>query len=138
VPTLGAVTTTSNGQSTQSIQYQKTGVQFDLKPEVFTDSIDLQIKQSITDAVRTQSGVNNTPTLKTREVSTSAVMRSGEAIVLAGLTSNKNSAGRQGLSFFPRWLDAETKDVSRTELLVFLYVEVVAIPLSKSDRARSE
>ncbi len=124
VPTLSS-TTQTNGQSTQSVAYQRTGVSLDVSPVVLLDSIELNVRQAITEAVATTTGVNNTPTLKNREVSTNVVLLSGESILLGGLRSTKQNTTRRGVGFLPRWTDSERKDGETTEVLVFLTVRRV-------------
>jgi general secretion pathway protein D len=124
VPTLSS-TTQSNGATTQSVSYQRTGVSLDVMPVVLLDSIELNIRQAITEAVATTTGVNNTPTLTNREVSTQVLVKSGEAILLGGLRSVKQSNTRRGVSFLPRWADSDSKDASTTEVLVFVTVRRV-------------
>jgi type II secretory pathway component GspD/PulD (secretin) len=124
VPTL-ASTTQGNGQSTQSVAYQRTGVSLDVSPVVLLDSIELNVRQAITEAVVTNTGVNNTPTLKNREVLTQVVLLSGESILLGGLRSSKQNTTRRGVAFLPRFTDSERKDAETTEVLVFLTVRRV-------------
>jgi type II secretory pathway component GspD/PulD (secretin) len=124
VPTLSS-TTQSNGSTTQSVAYQRTGVSLDVTPVVLLESIELNIRQAITEAVATTTGVNNTPTLTNREVSTQVVVKSGESILLGGLRSTKQTKTRRGVSFLPRWADSDSKDASTTEVLVFVTVRRV-------------
>ncbi|MFM7295364.1 MAG: type II secretion system protein GspD [Burkholderiales bacterium] len=121
VPTLGAITR-QNGVSTQSVAYQKTGVTLDVLPTILHEVVSLDVRQSITEAQSTTTGVNNSPTLTTREVSSQLVMRSGESVVLAGLQSTRDNRSRSGLPFVPSWLHSKADDAQRTELVVFLSV----------------
>lgn len=121
VPTL-ASTTATNGSVTQSVTYQQTGIILEVQPSIFEEVIDLKIKQTVSEAIPTNTGVNASPTLTTRDVSTSVAMKDGEAVVLGGLTSTKFTNNSIGLSFLPKaWrTNGETKE--RTELLIFLSV----------------
>ena len=121
VPTLSSTTQTS-GTVTQSVQYQQTGIVLDVQPTIFRDVIDIKIKQSVSEAVGTDTGVNSSPTLTTREVSTNVTMQDGEAVVLGGLTSTKDNATKTGLSFLPKWTRTKSDSKDRTELLIFLRV----------------
>jgi general secretion pathway protein D len=121
VPTLAA-TTQSTGQVTQSIAYQPTGIILEVQPEIFQDVIDLKIRQSVSEAVATSTGVNNSPTLTNRELQTSVSMVDGESIALGGLTSSKHTNGSSGLPFLPQWSRSKSKNEERTELLIFLKV----------------
>lgn len=119
VPTLGS-TTQNNGSTTQSVNYQKTGITFDVTANVLISAIDLNIKQTLSEAIRTTTGVNGTPTLTNREIATQTVLKSGDSVIIGGLHSSRDGVGRTGLSFMPRWLDSSTKDFARTEIIVFL------------------
>lgn len=123
VPTLGG-TSQNNGITTQNVVYQKTGVVLDVAPVVMRNAIDLNVKQTLSEAVNTLTGVNNTPTLTNREVLTQVSMTSGESIVIGGLQSLKDSKTRSGLSFLPSVLHSKSADDSTTEIVVFLSVRV--------------
>ncbi len=118
VPTLSS-TTQGNGTTTQSVQYQKTGVTLTVTPTVLTQAIQFSITQTLSEAVKTTTGVNNTPTLTNRQISTQLVLNDGEAVVMGGLKTRKQTDTRDGLSFLPTWLHSKTKDTSSSEIIVF-------------------
>jgi general secretion pathway protein D len=121
VPTLAA-TTQGNGQVTQSVTYQPTGIILEVQPNIYQDVIDLKIQQSVSEAITTNTGLNNSPTLTNRELQTSVSMADGESIALGGLTSSKQSNGSSGLPFLPQWSRSKSKTEERSELLIFLSV----------------
>lgn len=120
VPVLGAVTYVSNGQPVQSVEYRNSGVIFSVTPQVRDGAVDLTVQQQISNFVQTTTGVNNSPTLIKRELKTDVQMRDGEVVMLGGLTEEKSTAGRAGLSFLPTWTHSRTGDNSKTELLLVL------------------
>ncbi|MGM9516979.1 type II secretion system protein GspD [Roseateles sp. DB2] len=120
VPVLGAVTYVSNGQPVQSVEYRNSGVIFNVTPQVREGAIDLAVQQQISNFVPTTTGVNNSPTLIKRELKTDVQVRDGEIVMLGGLTEEKSSAGRSGLSFLPGWAQTRTGERGRTELLLVL------------------
>ena len=61
------------------------GAIFRVKPTVTQDVIGLDIVQQLSNFAKTDTGVNNTPTLIKREVSTSVSLNDGDIIVLGGL-----------------------------------------------------
>jgi general secretion pathway protein D len=124
VPTLSA-STQGNGNVTQSVTYQKTGVTLEVQPTVMINAIDLNVRQSISDAIKTITGVNNTPTLTSRELQTQVTMLSGDSIVLGGLQSRSDAITRSGLSFLPRLFDSRSNDGQTSEIVVFLTVSKV-------------
>lgn len=79
-PVVGAVQT-SNGVSTQAVDYKPSGVILNLTPEIRGDVAELQIDQQISDFVTTTTGVNQSPTLVSRQLSTTVGVRGGKSVV---------------------------------------------------------
>ncbi|MFZ6693657.1 type II secretion system protein GspD [Undibacterium sp. SXout20W] len=126
VPTLGAVTySQGSSQAVQSIEYRSSGVILGLLPVVREATIDLTIDQQISDFAKTETGVNNSPTLTKRELSTTVSVGDGELMVLGGLTQDKNSDSNSGVSFLPDFLHVKNKTDSRTEILLLLQVSKI-------------
>lgn len=126
VPTLGAVTIPQGGaQAVQSVDYRSSGVILGLSPIVRDEGVELLVDQQISDFARTETGVNNSPTLTKRSLSTTVNAADGELIVLGGLTQEKNSENSSGLSFLPKFMRSDSHDDSRTELLLLLQVDRV-------------
>ena len=98
VPTLGGTTTTGTGASTQEIVYVDSGVVLSVLPQISGNTTQLKIRQQLSSFVRTQTGISSTPTLKKREVETTANMKDGEVVALAGLRSSGET--KLGRSFF--------------------------------------
>ncbi|VVE28780.1 type II secretory pathway protein [Pandoraea horticolens] len=126
VPILKSVSyPRGGGEPVQSVEYHSSGVIFELRPTVKDCVIDLHVSQQISDFVKTTTGVNNSPTLNTREVSTEISLQDGDIILIGGLTTNKASDNNTGLSFLPRFLDSHSDTASATEILLVLQVERV-------------
>lgn len=121
-PVLASVTQQANGGTTQSISYQPSGVILDLKPIVRADGIDLTILQQLSSFAATTTGVNDSPTLTKREISTTVGVRDGETVVLGGLSDDRATEAQQGLSFLPKWLHSRTRTADRIEVLLVLDV----------------
>lgn len=129
VPTLGAVSyAQGNSTPVQSIEYRSAGVIFDLMPTIRDKTIELDVGQQLSNFVKTETGVNDSPTLIKRELKTSVSVEDGEIIVLGGLTEDKETAGSSGLSFLPRWFNSRSSDKSRTELLLVLQLTRLQSP----------
>lgn len=123
VPTLGAVSfPQTGGQPVQSVEYRSSGVILDLSPIVRESIIDMTIDQQISDFAKTETGVNNSPTLTKRQLSTSVSLADGELILIGGLTQEKNSDAHSGLPFLPKFLHSKSNDDSRTEILLMLQI----------------
>lgn len=126
VPVLGAVSYPGNGGApVQSVEYRSSGVIFDLRPVIHESSIDLNVQQQISTFVTTDTGVNNSPTLIKRDLTTSLSMSDGDLVVLGGLTENKDSNGKSGLSFLPALFHSKTNQSSKTEILLILQVSKI-------------
>jgi general secretion pathway protein D len=122
VPVLGAVTYSGNGQPVQSVEYRSSGVIFNIFPTVRESVIDLSVDQQLSNFAQTTTGVNTSPTLTKRALKTSIGVQDGDLIVLGGLTENKESDTRDGLSFLPKFLHTSGKENSKTEILLVLQV----------------
>jgi len=126
VPTLGAVSyPQGGGQAIQSVEYRSSGVILDITPEVRDAGIDLHVVQQISDFVKTETGVNGSPTLTKRSFSTDVTVAPGELVLLGGLTQDKNSEARSGFSFLPKLLQSSNLVDNRTEVLLLLQVDKV-------------
>lgn len=123
VPTLGAVTVPQQGgQLVQSVEYRSSGVILGLSPTVRESGIEVRVDQQISDFARTETGVNNSPTLTKRSLSTTVTASDGELIVLGGLTQDKNTKSTSGLSFLPKFMRTMSDTDTRTEILLLLQV----------------
>lgn len=120
VPVLGNVTV--NGDNAiQSIDYRSSGVMFNVIPDIRQNVIDLKINQQLSNFVSTDTGVNNSPTLLKRDVSTNVVMNDGDVILIGGLAEQKDSKSKSGWSLF----GSRTEENSKTDIIVMLQVSKV-------------
>lgn len=122
VPTAGAVTTNGQGGTLQSVDYKQAGMIFDLSPQVFRDAVRLTLSQQVSSFVRTDTGVNNSPTLLKREAKTDLDVFGDEVVVIGGLVDTKSSTSSSGLPFLPSWMASSGTDQAGSELLVLLQV----------------
>lgn len=122
VPILGSISYPREGAPVQSVEYRSSGVIFNVRPQVYEQKINLDLDQQISNFVRTETGVDSSPTLTKREISTSVSLLDDEIIVLGGLAETKDGQGRTGFSFLPDFLRARTSDSQRSELVVVLQV----------------
>lgn len=124
VPILGGIQFDNNGGKYQSISYKNSGVIFDIQPQVRGDVTDLTVNQQLSTFVKTDTGVNDSPTLLKREVSTTVGVRSGDIIVLGGLAETKNSEAETGLTFLPKSWRSSSDEKTKTDILIFLQLDV--------------
>lgn len=120
VPVLGSVTV-SGDNATQSVEYRNSGVLFKVQPSIKVKAIDLNIQQQLSNFVATDTGVNNSPTLLKRDVSTNVVMSDGDIILIGGLAEQKDSNTSSGWSFF----GSRSQENTKTDIVVMLQVRKV-------------
>ncbi len=125
VPVLGAVTVPTNGAPVQSVNYQSSGVMLDVAPVALEDSVKLTLRQEISDFAQTSTGVNSSPTLLKRAVSSVVSLQSGEVVFIGGLDETNQTGSKAGLSWLPGWMWSKDSVQKKTELLVMLQVDVL-------------
>jgi type II secretory pathway component GspD/PulD (secretin) len=122
VPTLAGFKPNTDGTATQEVEYRAFGSQFTITPHVLDDSIALDISYSLSDAVSTESGVNNSPTFFTREYKNKVIVDGigGEFYILGGSQTYKSSQSNEKfLGLFNMSSDDTEKE---TQLLLVVYV----------------
>lgn len=119
VPVLGQVSY-EDGRPVQSIEYRSSGVIFNVLPQVRALTIDLNIHQQLSNFAKTETGVNNSPTLIKREVNTDVSLKDGDIILLGGLAENKDSNADTGLSFLPSWFGTTATEKTKTDIIIVL------------------
>jgi len=127
-PVLGSVNYQGNGQSVQSVEYKTSGVILDLRPEIRGKLAELKVFQQLSSFAKTETGVNNSPTLLKRELSTSVVVGQNDVVLLGGLDEEKSLETDSGFFFMPSWLRSKGSDKTRSEIVLMLYVERVQTP----------
>lgn len=120
VPVLGAVSVSSTGQPVQSVEYRSSGVILDLKAEILEGAVGLVVQQQVSTFVATTTGVNASPTLLKRELTTTLSMKSGEVVVMGGLEDGRASESGSGPSGFFSFLGMRLREDSRSELILLL------------------
>lgn len=119
VPVLGQVSYV-DGRPIQSIDYRSSGVIFNVLPQIRAATIDLNIHQQLSNFAKTETGVNNSPTLIKREVNTDVSLKDGDIILLGGLAENKDSNADTGLSFLPSWFGTTATEKAKTDIIIVL------------------
>jgi type II secretory pathway component GspD/PulD (secretin) len=124
VPILGSVSYDGNDRPIQSVEYKSSSVIFVLSPKVRESSVDLKVNQQISSFLATTTGVDASPTLTKRELSTELTLEDDDdVVVIGGLETDSATDGRRGLSFFPDWLRSDQTDRTRSEILLMLHVQ---------------
>lgn len=125
VPVLGAVTYPNGGGApVQSVDYRSSGVLFSISPVVRDASIAVKVDQQVSSFVATTTGVNNSPTLTKRQLTTSVSLADGDVVVIGGLRQNKDGDVSSHVPFLP-FFGNKTKENSASEILLFLQLKKI-------------
>ncbi|MGR8952885.1 MAG: type II secretion system secretin GspD, partial [Gammaproteobacteria bacterium] len=130
IPGVGDQTT--GGLITSGIQQRKTGVKLKVKPRVNANGmVIMEIEQSVERPVQTDSSTIDSPTIQSREITSSVAVLSGETIVLGGLIDKTNTNSKGGIPFLhelpligPLFGNTANNE-RRTELVVLITPRVV-------------
>lgn len=125
VPVLGALTVTASGAPVQSVNYQSSGVSLNISPVVLGGVIRVTLKQEISDFANTTTGVNSSPTLLTRSVSSVVGLHAGEVVFLGGLDQSDDTDTKSRSPWLPRLFDSSSGVGNKTELVVMLEVDAL-------------
>lgn len=129
---IGSGTQTSGGLVTSGIQQRKTGVKLTVKPRVNANGlVIMDIEQSVEDAQETKTSGIDSPSIQTREITSSVAVQSGETIVLGGLIKDDGTDNQAGIPFLHElpligpMFGNTTKKKNKTELVVLITPRVV-------------
>lgn len=106
----------------QSVEYKNSGVILDIEPTIRGDVTQLSVSQQLSNFVQTLNGVNNSPTLIKRELSSIVDTHDGDVIIMGGLEEHKDNASSSGFTWLPRFLRSNSKDSSSSDILLILHV----------------
>jgi len=137
VPIRTSESTNTNGSvnpiQTSSIEQRKTGVKLTVKPRVNANGlVIMDIEQSVENVKDTGSGSNiDSPTIATREITSTVAVQSGETIVLGGLIKDDITDNKSGIPFLYELpligplFGSTNKKNNKTELVVLITPRVV-------------
>ena len=109
-------TTTDNGTVTQNIEYRDSGLVWQITPIVFANRSELDFYQSDSAFKTTETGVNNTPTLDNRSLTTTVSMRSGDVVILAGYGLDEKTNKSEGWGF----LSGKSDNINRSDFVLLI------------------
>lgn len=127
-PVLGSIQYQGNGQSQQSIEYKPSGVILDLQPQIRGEQAELKVVQQLSSFAKTETGVNGSPTLMKRELTSTVMVGPREVILLGGLDEERTTDSNYGFFFLPKWLRSTGSDKQKTEIVLMLHVERIKSP----------
>lgn len=119
VPVLGATQLDRDGNRFQSVDYKSSGVIFTAKPLIREGLIEVDMSQELSNFILTTTGVNNSPTLQKRSVSTKLNLQPGEVVILGGLQSEEEGGDSSRVPFFG-WVLGQSKNRKMTEIIVMI------------------
>lgn len=135
VPTLSSQSTSNIGgesPTVNSIEYRDTGVMLTVTPRVTPGGlVIMEVEQDVSDAVETATGVDGSPTIQTRNISSTVAVKDKQSVILGGLIRDKrenSDGGVPGLYKVPilGWAFGQTeKSAERNELVVVLTPRVI-------------
>jgi general secretion pathway protein D len=115
-----------------NIDYRNTGVILRVLPRVAANgNVTLDVDQEISNVANAANSSTLTPTISQRRVRSSIAVSSGQTVLLAGLISDREQAGREGIPFLERitllgdLFATNTSTLNRTELIIFIKPQII-------------
>lgn len=124
---------TANGfPVANNIDYRNTGVILRVLPRVAANgNVTLDVDQEISNVANATSDGTLTPTISQRRVKSSIAVTSGQTVLLAGLISDREQSGREGIPWLERitllgdLFASNTSTLNRTELIIFIKPQII-------------
>lgn len=124
----------------RSYSYQDTGTILTVTPHITAgNEVQLEITQEVSSAVTTETGVSDSPTIKTKKLQTVMVISDGQTLMMGGLIDTQVTDTHTGVPYLKdvpyvgRLFRTNSKSRRRTEMLVMVTVHVVDKP-TQTDR----
>jgi general secretion pathway protein D len=118
-----------------SIELRDTGVILSITPRVNVSGlVIMELEQEVSNVVQSETETSSeltTPTISTRQISSTVAIQSGETVVLGGLIQDNRNRSVTGLPFLSRLpivgalFGTRSRTGDRTELLVLLTPHVI-------------
>ncbi len=123
---------TSDARVVNTVEQRQTGVILNVTPRVNANGhVVLDIRQEVSDVVRTTTSGIDSPTISQRRINTSVAVSSDQTVVLGGLIQDNVEDVDRGVPILKdipgigALFSATTKATSRTELLVLITPKVL-------------
>jgi len=132
--TTGTATVLSaNNAVVNTINYQNTGIILRVVPRIGANNmVTLDIEQEISNVSNTNPTGLLTPTISQRKVRSTLSVADGQTVLLAGLVSETQNLGRNGIPVFDQLpgllgdaFSHQNKSVQRTELIIFIRPQII-------------
>lgn len=125
VPTIGSVSFDGDGRPVRSVVYRDSGVSLTVTPRVRAGEIEIAVQQERSSFARTETGVNDSPTLNRSTSSARFSMTPGSTVALASLDEHSDTSGRSGL--FERFMPLRSSSLSASQLVILLTADLAPV-----------
>jgi type II secretory pathway component GspD/PulD (secretin) len=115
VPLRGSVGRDSSGVTMQSVAYKTTGLQFSVRPFIYSDYVLVNGQFEVSSISANSSSSIDSPLILRRSISTSFPLRDSEVVILGGLDDERGSRSRS--SFLGRAFSSRSENV-RSRIIV--------------------
>jgi general secretion pathway protein D len=139
ISTGSATVLTTSNTIVNTIDYRDTGIILRVIPRINVNGIvRLDIEQEISNVNPAAGGANTlNPTISQRRVKSSISVTSGQTVLLAGLISERQQRGSNGIPFLDQlpqplgdvFATSRTNEVNRTELIIFIRPQIIRDPV---------
>jgi hypothetical protein len=131
VSTGSATVLTTNNTVVNTIDYRNTGIILRVSPRINVNgNVRLEVEQEISNVSPTTAS-SLTPTVSERKVKSSVSVATGQTVLLAGLISEQQNRGRNGIPLLDQipglgdaFSNQDTKN-TRTELIIFIRPQII-------------
>jgi general secretion pathway protein D len=133
ISTGSATVLTTSNTIVNTIDYRNTGIILRVIPRINVNgNVRLDIEQEISNVAPTSVANTLTPTLSQRRVKSSISVASGQTVLLAGLISENQKRGSNGIPLLDQLPDPlsglfsdRTNQGTRTELIIFIRPQII-------------
>ena len=135
VPVTTGTATVLTGQNSvvNTIDYKNTGIILRVQPRINSNgNVLMDIEQEISNVANNGAQGTLTPTLSQRKVKSSIMVTSGQTVLLAGLMSETQSRGRNGIPLLDQIpvlgdlaASSNKRGMQRTELIIFIRPQII-------------
>ena len=126
------LSTTSSSSILRNISYVTTGMTLNLTPTISSNgTLTLDISITLSEAQTNQTSSIDSPLIVNRSLTTSAVMQSGNSILLGGIISHNKSNGDTGvpilkdLPMIGNIFKSQSKSHVKTELIMLIHPKII-------------
>jgi general secretion pathway protein D len=134
ISTGSATVLTTSNTIVNTIDYRDTGIILRVVPRVNVNGIvRLDIEQEISNVAPTSANTTLTPTVSQRRVKSSISVASGQTVLLAGLISERQERGSNGIPLLDQlpqplgdlFSTSRSNGLARTELIIFIRPQII-------------